>query len=142
MANRTTVTDNNTWNATHIARVGMILAMGEEEAHQHLLDMDIDYVLIIFGGRKGRPKDDLTKFGWMLRIAEFDFPRIKERDYRDVKSNKLNLGGGERLALKNSIMYKFSYYHTVNRGESHMYDTVRGKKIGVSLFFYFLEFRF
>ena len=34
MANRTTIVDNNTWNKTHIARVGMVLASREEEAHQ------------------------------------------------------------------------------------------------------------
>ena len=33
MANRTTIVDNNTWNKTHIAKVGMTFASREEEAH-------------------------------------------------------------------------------------------------------------
>ena len=36
--------------------------------------LDVDYVLIIFGGLIGYSGDDINKFLWMVRIAEvFDF---------------------------------------------------------------------
>jgi dolichyl-diphosphooligosaccharide--protein glycosyltransferase len=50
MANRTVLVDNNTWNNTHIATVGRALATSEEEAYPILESLDVDYVLVIFGG--------------------------------------------------------------------------------------------
>jgi dolichyl-diphosphooligosaccharide--protein glycosyltransferase len=32
--------------------------------------LDVDYVLIIFGGIIGYSGDDINKFLWMVRIAE------------------------------------------------------------------------
>lgn len=74
MANRTVLVDNNTWNNTHIATVGYVLsivlsislihitiqfaiisyrralASNEQEAYPILLSLDVDYVLLTFGG--------------------------------------------------------------------------------------------
>jgi dolichyl-diphosphooligosaccharide--protein glycosyltransferase len=50
MANRTVLVDNNTWNNTHIATVGRALATTEEEAYPIFESLDVDYVLVIFGG--------------------------------------------------------------------------------------------
>jgi dolichyl-diphosphooligosaccharide--protein glycosyltransferase len=50
MANRTVLVDNNTWNNTHIATVGRALASTEEQAYPIFESLDVDYVLVIFGG--------------------------------------------------------------------------------------------
>ena len=50
MANRTILVDNNTWNNTHISRVGQAMASNEEHAYAIMRELDVDYVLVIFGG--------------------------------------------------------------------------------------------
>ncbi|PAV86170.1 hypothetical protein WR25_01110 isoform B [Diploscapter pachys] len=53
MANRTTLVDNATWNFTHISRVGQAMASNESHAYEILRELDVDYVLVIFGGLIG-----------------------------------------------------------------------------------------
>merc|ERR1711937_824436 len=65
-ANRTTLVDNNTWNNSHIALVGKAMASNEENAIKIMRDLDVDYVLIIFGGLIGY-SGDINKFLWMVR---------------------------------------------------------------------------
>lgn len=44
--------------------------------------LDVDYVLIIFGGMSGYSGDDINKFLWMVRIAQGEHPKdIHEQDY-------------------------------------------------------------
>ncbi|KAL0167024.1 hypothetical protein M9458_038868, partial [Cirrhinus mrigala] len=77
MANRTTLVDNNTWNNSHIALVRVALATGrdaglqevgkamasnESAAYDIMRLLDVDYVLIIFGGVIGYSGDDINKF--------------------------------------------------------------------------------
>ncbi|KAF3840316.1 hypothetical protein F7725_019033 [Dissostichus mawsoni] len=50
MANRTTLVDNNTWNNSHIALVGKAMSSNETAAYEIMRSLDVDYVLIIFGG--------------------------------------------------------------------------------------------
>ena len=69
-ADRTTLVDNNTWNNTHIAMVGKMMSLPEEKAYPLLLQHDVDYVLVIFGGLIGFSGDDINKFLWMVRISE------------------------------------------------------------------------
>ena len=69
MANRTVITDNNTWNTTHIATVGKALASTEEEGYKTARFLGADYVLVIFGGMTNFSGDDIAKFMWMIRIA-------------------------------------------------------------------------
>lgn len=54
MANRTVIVDNNTWNNTHISRVGQAMASSEEHAYEIMKELDVDYVLVIFGGLTGK----------------------------------------------------------------------------------------
>ena len=42
--------DNNTWNNTHISRVGQAMASDEAHAYEIMRELDVDYVLVIFGG--------------------------------------------------------------------------------------------
>ena len=69
MANRTVIVDNNTWNNTHIATVGMAMASKEEDAYYIMRDLDVSYVLVVFGGLTGYSSDDINKFLWMTRIG-------------------------------------------------------------------------
>lgn len=47
----------------------------EENAYQIMLSLDVDYVLVIFGGVIGYSGDDINKFLWMVRIAEGEHPK-------------------------------------------------------------------
>lgn len=90
MANRTTLVDNNTvilsflinlsvlfkWNNSHIALVGMAMSSNESFAYEIMKSLDVDYVLVIFGGVIGYSGDDINKFLWMVRIAEGEHPKI------------------------------------------------------------------
>merc|ERR1719367_1820997 len=69
MANRTILVDNNTWNNTHISRVGQAMASDEAHAYEIMRELDVDYVLVIFGGLIGYSSDDINKFLWMVRIG-------------------------------------------------------------------------
>lgn len=53
MANRTVIVDNNTWNNTHIATVGRAMASPEHQAWQIYRNLDVKYVLVVFGGFVG-----------------------------------------------------------------------------------------
>lgn len=75
MANRTTLVDNNTWNNSHIALVGKAMSSNETAAYEIMTALDVDYVLVIFGGVIGYSGDDINKFLWMVRIAEGEHPK-------------------------------------------------------------------
>ena len=63
MANRTVLVDNNTWNNTHISRVGQAMASSEDKAYEIMRELDVDYVLVIFGGLTGYSSDgEFTQF--------------------------------------------------------------------------------
>ena len=53
MANRTTLVDNNTWNNSHIALVGKAMSSNESRAYEIMTELNVDYVLVIFGGVMG-----------------------------------------------------------------------------------------
>lgn len=50
MANRTVYIDNNTWNNTHIATIGLAFGLPEERAYPILQSLNVDYILVHFGG--------------------------------------------------------------------------------------------
>ncbi len=80
-SNRTVLVDNNTWNNTHIATVGRAMASNESEAYKTCRELDVDYVLVVFGGVAHYSSDDINKFLWMVRIASGVFPDIVESNY-------------------------------------------------------------
>lgn len=41
-------------------------------------DLNVDYVLTVFGGWIGYGADDINKFVWILRIAANEYPHLKE----------------------------------------------------------------
>lgn len=49
--------------------VGRALASTEENAYPIFESLDVDYVLVIFGGVTGYSSDDINKFLWPVRIG-------------------------------------------------------------------------
>lgn len=110
MANRTTLVDNNTWNNSHIALVGKAMSSNESEAYKIMTSLDVDYVLVIFGGVIGYSGDDINKFLWMVRIAEGEHPKdIRESDYF-TERGEFRVDSEGTPTLLNCLMYKLSYY--------------------------------
>jgi len=133
MANRTILVDNNTWNNSHIAQVGKAFASSEEKAYEIMRKMDVNYVLILFGGLTGYSSDDINKFLWMVRIAGSTDPSIKEPDYFSPEGEYRIDAGGSPTML-NSLMYKLSYYQFgtmyTEGGKPPGWDRVRNAEIG------------
>ncbi|XP_034938434.1 dolichyl-diphosphooligosaccharide--protein glycosyltransferase subunit STT3B isoform X2 [Chelonus insularis] len=110
MANRTTLVDNNTWNNSHIALVGKAMSSTEPKAYEIMTSLDVDYVLVIFGGMIGYTGDDINKFLWMVRIAEGEHPQdIRESDYY-TERGEFRVDAEGSPTLLNCLMYKLSYY--------------------------------
>jgi len=134
MANRTTLVDNNTWNNSHIALVGKAMASTEDKSIKIMRELDVDYVLIIFGGMIGYSGDDINKFLWMVRIAEGEHPNdIRESKYFTQNGEfRVDAKGSETLL--NSLMYKMCYYRfgKVQTDFRHPpgYDRTRNVEIG------------
>jgi len=133
MANRTVLVDNNTWNNTHIATVGKAMSSTEEVAYKIMLDLDVDYVLVIFGGVFGYSSDDINKFLWMVRIGGGVFPEIVESHYFTPRGEyRVDAGGAPTLL--NCLMYKLSYYRfgtlITDPSKPPGYDRVRNVEIG------------
>jgi len=133
MGNRTTIVDNNTRNNTHIATMGLIMASTEERAYPVVRMLDIDYLLVVFGGMIGYSSDDINKFLWMVRISGGVYPEVIERDYFSSQGHyRIDSSASKRMTQ--SMMYKMCYHRfgelqTVY-GHGHGYDRVRGTEIG------------
>lgn len=135
MGNRTTIVDNNTWNNSHIALVGKAMSSNESAAYKIMRDLDVDYVLVIFGGIIGYSGDDINKFLWMVRIAEGEHPgEIREGDYFSSDGHfRVDTGGSK--TLMNCLMYKLSYFRfgevQLGHRQPFGYDRARGVEIGM-----------
>lgn len=135
MANRTVIVDNNTWNNTHISRVGQAMASGEQKAYEIMTQLDVDYVLVIFGGLVGYSSDDINKFLWMVRIggSTEHGAHIKEADYY-TPGGEFRVDADGSHTLLNCLMYKMSYYKFglvyTEGGRPPGFDRVRGSEIG------------
>lgn len=135
MANRTILVDNNTWNNTHISRVGQAMASSEDKAYQIMRELDVDYVLVIFGGLTGYSSDDINKFLWMVRIGGSTErgKDIKEMDYYS-SSGEFRVDKEGSPVLLNCLMYKMCYYRFgqvfTEGGKPQGYDRVRSAEIG------------
>jgi dolichyl-diphosphooligosaccharide--protein glycosyltransferase len=133
MANRTILVDNNTWNNSHIAQVGKAFASSEDNAIHILRKMDVDYVLVLFGGLTGYASDDINKFLWMVRIAGSTDPNIKEPDYF-TPNGEFRVDAEGSPVLLNCLMYKLCYYRYgevyTEPGKPAGYDRVRNVEIG------------
>jgi len=131
MSNRTVLVDNNTWNNTHIAQVGKAFASNEEDAYEIMQRLDVDYVLVWFGGASGYSSDDINKFLWMVRIANSVDPGIQEHNYIG-KNGQYSIGPDANPVMLDSLMYKLSFYRfgEYYAGQTPGYDRVRNTEIG------------
>lgn len=135
MANRTILVDNNTWNNTHISRVGQAMSSSEEKAYEIMRELDVDYVLVIFGGLTGYSSDDINKFLWMVRIggSTEKGEHIKESDYY-TPTGEFRVDREGAPVLLNCLMYKMCYYRFgevyTEQGRPTGYDRVRNTEIG------------
>eukprot|EP00053_Salpingoeca_punica_P010927 m.97578 g.97578 ORF g.97578 m.97578 type:complete len:756 (-) comp15536_c0_seq1:213-2480(-) len=133
MGNRTTLVDNNTWNNSHIAMVGMAMSSNETRAYEIMRSLDVDYVLVIFGGLIGYSGDDINKFLWMVRIGEGEHPdEIHEPDYF-TPNGEYRIDSAVSDRMKNCLMYKLSYYRfgeVLSYGREPGYDRTRNAVIG------------
>jgi len=136
MANRTVLVDNNTWNNTHIATVGRALASTEEDAYPIMQSLDVDYVLVIFGGLTGYSSDDINKFLWPVRIGSGVFPddMPSERDFYSASGN-FDVGPGGSKILHNCLAYKLCYYRFGEMRTDYQhppgFDRARNTEVGV-----------
>lgn len=136
MANRTVLVDNNTWNNTHIATVGRALASSEEDAYPIFESLDVDYVLVIFGGAIGYSSDDINKLMWPIRIGSGVFPNDmpSEQDFYN-SIGRYDIGVDGAPALHNSVAYKLCYYRyselQTAHGKGGGYDNARHTVVGV-----------
>lgn len=131
---RTTLVDNNTWNNSHIALVGKAMSSNESAAYEIMTSLDVDYVLVIFGGMIGYSGDDVNKFLWMVRIAEGEHPQdIRESDYF-TERGEFRVDSEGSPTLLNSLMYKLSYYRfgdvKIDYRSPYGYDRTRNAEIG------------
>jgi len=85
------------------------MASNEEVSIEIMRALDVDYVLVIFGGLIGYSSDDINKFLWMIRIAGSTDPNIKESDYF-TPNGAYDVGRDAPPAMINSLMYKLTYY--------------------------------
>jgi len=133
MANRTVLVDNNTWNNTHIATVGKMMASTEEVAYPIMRALDVDYVLVIFGGLTGYSSDDINKFLWMVRIGGGVYPEIVEKTYFTA-NNDFRVDRAGSKTLLNYLMYKLCYFRfgqvMTEMAKPAGYDRVRNQEIG------------
>uniref|UniRef100_A0A7S1XDK1 dolichyl-diphosphooligosaccharide--protein glycotransferase n=1 Tax=Compsopogon caeruleus TaxID=31354 RepID=A0A7S1XDK1_9RHOD len=130
-ANRTTIVDNNTWNNTHIGMVGRVLNSPEEKAFRICKKIDVDYVLIVFGGLVGFSGDDINKFLWPVRISRSVDTSVVEHDYLTSRGG-YSIGDDAGQAFKDSIMYKMAYYrfhHQSYHDNQGGFDRVRHRHI-------------
>jgi dolichyl-diphosphooligosaccharide--protein glycosyltransferase len=137
MANRTVLVDNNTWNNSHIAQVGKAFASTEENAYKIMQQLDVDYILVIFGGMIGYASDDINKFLWMVRIAGSTDPNVIETDYYST-NGEYRIDKEGSATMLNTLMYKccywnFGYIHS-ETGKPPGWDRVRDAEIGNKFF--------
>ncbi|XP_064870485.1 dolichyl-diphosphooligosaccharide--protein glycosyltransferase subunit STT3B-like [Oncorhynchus nerka] len=110
------------------------MSSNESAAYEIMRSLDVDYVLIIFGGVIGYSGDDINKFLWMVRIAEGEHPKeIRESDYFTPQGEFRVDKAGSPILL-NCLMYKMSYYRF---GEMQLdfrtppgFDRTRNTEIG------------
>ena len=127
IGNRTVLVDNNTWNNTHIATVGLVLASNEEDAYPILQKLDVDYVLVLYGGVSRYSSDDINKFLWPVRIASGVYPHlVQESDFIGSRGYTIDESATEKM--KNSVMYKLCYYRAGEMTRNQ--DLVRNQMIG------------
>ena len=113
-SNRTSIVDNNLWNASHIARVGLAMVSTEDRAYRVMQELDVTHVVVRFGGFIGYKSDDLSKLPWMLKIAKTAAgggAKIRPSDYY-TKAKEFRIDALGTPSLLNSFLYVEANVHT------------------------------
>ncbi|GAB5360459.1 hypothetical protein AAMO2058_000629900 [Amorphochlora amoebiformis] len=133
MGGQDVLVDNSAWNKSHIATVGRIFASSEEDAYQLLRRYDIQYVWVVFGGRVGYSRDDVSKFLWISRIVEDVYPDHPQAMFL-TPSGEYSVDESAPKALLSSLLYKLCYFRfselTPSNGRPTGFDSARGVEIG------------
>lgn len=91
------------------------MSSNETAAYKIMRSLDVDYVLVIFGGVIGYSGDDINKFLWMVRIAEGEHPKdIRVRTTLDVLNSSWDPSSSHicRIAFFSSFFF-LSFPHCV-----------------------------
>ncbi|KAH9636439.1 hypothetical protein HF086_006254 [Spodoptera exigua] len=114
------------WLSQNTAEDARAMASNESAAYEIMTMLDVDYVLVIFGGAIGYSGDDINKFIWMVRIAEGEHPKdIHEADYF-TERGEYRVDSEASKTMLNCLMYKLSYYRYDSGGSPPGYDRTRG----------------
>ena len=82
------------------------MASNETVAFDIMSELNVDYVLVIFGGLIGYSGDDINKFLWMVRIAEGEHPdEIKESNYFTPQVQFRSISGQKPKNFKDSSFH-------------------------------------
>lgn len=110
MADRATLVDGSTWNATQVAAVGRALVSPERKAWRLLSEMGATHVVLLFGGMQAFAGDDMNALPWMVDIAASVFDDVRPEDYRTAAGTLSASAHDVPAKLKSSLVYKLSYY--------------------------------
>lgn len=71
--------------------------------------LDVDYVLVVFGGFTGYSSDDVNKFLWPVRIGSGVFPNDMPHEKDFYKNGRFSVGSEGSPALHNCLLYQLAY---------------------------------
>ena len=96
------------------------MASSEDRAYEIMRELDVNYVLVIFGGLTGYSSDDINKFLWMVSVCT-----VQYRCTEPVLQVRIGGSTPEGADIKEWDYYtpsgEFRYYYTVTAYyHSHM----------------------
>jgi len=91
--------------------------------------LDVEYALVVFGGVIGYSGDDINKFLWMIRIAEGVYPDTGKEGQFYTSRGEYRVDDEASTTMKESLMYKMSYYRFNDLYGGRGQDRVRGTQI-------------
>ena len=85
-------TGNNHFSITNsiyhgICKVGKAMSSNESAAYDIMTELDVDYVLVIFGGVIGYSGDDINKFLWMVSNVKYSCLLCNAHSFQQIKTD-------------------------------------------------------
>ena len=122
IGNKTTLADGLTRSTYWIGLIGAALASDEATAWRICRELNIDYMLILYGGMSGYSGDDLNKFIWPIRISgnrhfEKTYPWIASIDEHNYYANgEYRTDHAASSTMLQSLLLKLSYHNAHQLG--------------------------